>query len=83
MRCRRLFKEACRLHKALVPSAGVHKTRDMDGLARLAHAVESLAEEVESADSPDQSFPWTVDLDLYRVVRDSGALETCKFLASR
>ena len=83
MHCRRLFKEARRLHKALVPSAAVHKTRDVDRLAQLALAVESLAEEAESAIAQDQSLPWMVDLGLYRVVRDSGALETCKFLAGR
>ncbi|KAM5542268.1 hypothetical protein V8D89_004141 [Ganoderma adspersum] len=68
----RLFKEACRLHKALTPSAAVHKARDVNGLQRLASEVESLAEQVENAILRDQSLPWTADLDLFRLVRDSG-----------
>ncbi|PIL29951.1 hypothetical protein GSI_07862 [Ganoderma sinense ZZ0214-1] len=70
----RLFKEACRLHKDLAPSAAVHKARDVNGLQRLALAVECLAEQVEDAISQNRSLPWTADLDLFRLIRDSGVL---------
>ncbi len=74
MWCSRLFKEACRLHKALAPSATVHKTHDVNELQRLALAVESLAQQVEDAISQDQSLSWTVDLYMFRQVRDAGVL---------
>ena len=72
--CRRLFKEACRLHKALAPSAAVHKARDVNELQRLAIAVESLASQVEIVILQDESLPWTADLDMFRLIRDSGVL---------
>ncbi|KAM5542265.1 hypothetical protein V8D89_004138, partial [Ganoderma adspersum] len=63
----RLFKEACRLHKALAPSASVHRARDVNSLQRLAMAVESLAEQVENVILQDESLPWTADLDMFRL----------------
>ncbi|TBU53452.1 hypothetical protein BD310DRAFT_938092 [Dichomitus squalens] len=65
----RLFKEACRLHKALAPSATVHKSRDVQKLQEHALAVESLVKQLEDAISADSdvTFPWMEDWRLYEL----------------
>ena len=74
MWCRQWFKEACRLHKALAPSAAVHKTRNVNGLEQLALETESLAEQVENTAQQAEPYLWTADLDLFKLLRDGGLL---------
>ncbi|TBU39284.1 hypothetical protein BD309DRAFT_970099 [Dichomitus squalens] len=65
----RLFKEACRLHKALVPLATVHKSCDVKKLQEHARAIESLVKHVEDATTADSgtTFLWTKDWRLYKL----------------
>ena len=69
MKYRRLFKEACRLHTALVPPAAVHHSYDLEKLQELSLAVESLVRQVEEVivADPHTTFPWTEDTRSYRL----------------
>ena len=66
---RRLFKEACRLHKAVAPSAMVHSSRDVRKLQEHALAVEVLVKHVEevASDSSDMTFPWMEDWKSFKM----------------
>ncbi|KAI0757656.1 hypothetical protein C8Q80DRAFT_114749 [Daedaleopsis nitida] len=58
----RLFKEACSLHKGLVPIAQIHKTCDLDELKGRARRVEALQNRVEDSEKTKYSLPWRVDI---------------------